>query len=462
MRKPYSIKIIIVYTYLFLLLIPAIGLFIFGPAMEDRLQTAWWFLGYLVLSTGLVYVWAGKISRTLDDVRRAVEDMKDGAMPRLYGIQREGELGQLASAIRTTAESLQKEIRDLNQEKDKFETVLGSMVEGVVGFDRHGRILLVNEAAEKMLLIDADKAKGKLLVEVIRNRELETVFSHTLQSGEAGRQEIQLWPNRWLIYRVQVIPFWSEKRLRGAVMVLQDITEVRRLEQMRTEFVANVSHELRTPLTSIKGFVETLLDGALEDKKVSQRFLSIIDAETDRLQRLIEDLLKLSHIESHREAIFQGETDAVPEIYRIRSLLTPMAQEKDVILHFEVERSLVLVPLTSDHLQQVLVNLVENAIKYNKKGGVVHLRAFQKEGLVQITIKDTGIGIPEESLPRIFERFYRVDKARSRDIGGTGLGLAIVKHIVEGSGGTIAVTSRVGQGTTFSISFSSVNNLTRT
>ncbi|KAB2954510.1 PAS domain-containing protein [Heliorestis acidaminivorans] len=459
MKNNSSIQKKIVYGYVVIFLVPFLWFFLWYLPQGDEGLTLFILL-YAIITTAAVYFWSRRIAKIIVDLTRAVDDMQDGSAPRLYGIQAQGELGDLAASIRATSEQLQKQIRDLNQEKNKFETVLGSMVEGVVGFDRMGRILLVNKAAEKMLLINAEIAKGKMLVEVIRNRELEAVFSHTLHTGEVGRREIQIWPNKLQMYKVQVVPVWSEERIFGAVMVIHDITEVRRLEQMRTEFVANVSHELRTPLTSIKGFVETLLDGAVEDKKLSHRFLTIIDEETDRLQRLIEDLLKLSHIESHRELIIQGETEVESELCRIKSLLTPVAQEKEVTLHFEIAKSLPKVPLTSDHLQQVLVNLIENGIKYNKKGGHLFLRAFSKGQEVHIEIEDTGIGIPEDSAPRIFERFYRVDKARSRDIGGTGLGLAIVKHIVEGSGGQITLSSQVGRGTTFFITFPAVKKLT--
>ncbi|MBC9783276.1 PAS domain-containing protein [Heliobacterium chlorum] len=441
------------FTYILLVMLPLSWLYFFhnenNMGFTGLMATLFFFFCF---SAGVVYVWAGQLAHTLNELTRVVSRMESGQASRYYWLVQPDELGTLAQTINQTVESVRTSIHGLHQEKTKFETILESMVEGVIGFDQMGRILLVNRAAERMLRIRSDQAMGKLMVEVFRHRGLDELLEISLRSGELVKQEIHLWPNRAQTYRVQVVPVWAEnRRLLGAAMVIDDVTEVRRLEQMRTEFVANVSHELRTPLTSIKGFVETLLDGALENPVISRRFLTIIDEEAQRLQRLIEDLLYLSRIESYGD-IVQGEARVEPEAIQVKNLLEPIAADKNITLHVAIEKELPSVPLSKDNLKQVLVNLVENAIKYTPKGGQVWFSIRLVDVDVLIEVRDTGIGIPEESLPRIFERFYRVDKTRSREMGGTGLGLAIVKHIVEKSGGQVRVNSKIGEGTTFVVS----------
>ncbi|MZP28989.1 phosphate regulon sensor histidine kinase PhoR [Heliobacterium undosum] len=409
---------------------------------------------FFAFSTGVVFHWSGQLAKTLEEYTRVVHRLEAGHGAGHYLMDQPDELGRLAKAIHQTVETVRTKIHQLSQDKTKFETILESMVEGVVGFDHMGRILLMNSAAEQMLRVQSDRVRGKLLLEAFRHRELEGLLTQALNTGEAQKKQMQIWPNRPQTFRVQVVPVWTEhRRLLGAAMVIDDVTEVRRLEQMRTEFVANVSHELRTPLTSIKGFVETLLDGALDDTKVARRFLSIINEETQRLQRLIEDLLQLSRIESQLGRVVEGQSYLEPEIQRVRNLLEPIAADKRITLQVNVDTNLPLLPLSSDNLKQVLVNLTENAIKYTPEGGRVNVRATREGDGVTLEVQDTGIGIPEESLPRIFERFYRVDKARSRELGGTGLGLAIVKHIIERSGGRVTVRSKVGAGSTFTVYF---------
>jgi two-component system phosphate regulon sensor histidine kinase PhoR len=244
--------------------------------------------------------------------------------------------------------------------------------------------------------------------------------------------------------------------INGAVAVFHDVTDARNFAQMRSEFVGNVSHELRTPLTSIKGFVETLLDGAMENSVTCRRFLSIIDSETDRLSRLIEDLLTLSAIESQERIVRPEPVCLVRSVRGVMNMLGPQISEKSLYVEYVYPNDLSLILADEDLLGQVLINLLDNAIKYTPQGGNILVRSRKKDSRVITTITDTGVGIPPESLPRVFERFYRVDKARSRNQGGTGLGLSIVKHIVESHGGEVFVESEVGQGSTFGVSFLAV------
>ncbi|MDD2422529.1 MAG: ATP-binding protein [Heliobacteriaceae bacterium] len=441
-------------AYILLVTLPFIWLFFLveeggGQVKTALLATAFFFFCF---STGLVYVWSGRLVRNLGEIKHSVERFADGENPKLYGLEAEHEIGQLAQALNGAVETVSLTVRRLTEEKNRFETVLESMVEGVVSFDQLGRIELLNRAGEKMLRTSAAMAKGKQLLAVVRNQVLEDALSKTLQTGLPGTEEVRLWPHQPQIFRVTLVPiFLKQSKVSGAVMVLNDVTEIRRLEQMRTQFVANVSHELHTPLTSIRGFIETLLDGAVDDPQITRRFLSIVATESLRLERLIEDLLLLSRLEHHHEPVIGGNTLAAPEINRVRTLLEPIAREKNVSLVTEIRTGLPQLAMAAAPLNQVLVNLVENAIKYTPAGGRVVVTAQAREKGALIEVIDTGIGIPPASLPRLFERFYRVDKARSRQMGGTGLGLAIVKHLVERAGGYVRVKSEVGKGTVFSV-----------
>ncbi|MCX5780973.1 MAG: ATP-binding protein, partial [Firmicutes bacterium] len=256
------------------------------------------------------------------------------------------------------------------------------------------------------------------------------------------------------IFRVHVAPIKEENGdIGGAVAVFHDVTDARNFDQMRSEFVSNVSHELRTPLTSIKGFVETLLDGAMENNGLCRRFLTIIDSETFRLGRLIEDLLTLSSIESKEHAIDTRPVCVADYVSNVMNIMGPQISEKSLRVEYICENNLPHIHADEDLLNQVLINLLDNAIKYTPQNGKITIRSQERDNRVLTTITDTGVGIPRESLSRVFERFYRVDKARSRDLGGTGLGLAIVKHIVESHGGEVMVESEVGKGSTFGVSF---------
>ena len=343
-----------------------------------------------------------------------------------------------------------------SQEANKMEAILTGMQEGVVALDQVGRIVLVNRAAEKFFNRRQEEVKLKYLIALVEHQELDNLVSEGLVGGPPGKTEFTL-DHRTL--RVQVSPIFAEEgHSRGAVIVCYDITELRRLEQVRTEFVANVSHELRTPLTSIKGFAETLLDGAAEVPLFRERFLKIIQGETQRLQRLIEDLLTLSHIENrdNRRVDHGRGQSLIQDAYeKIRPIIESYAEAKAISLEIELDSELPEVALGGDLLSQVLLNLLENAVKYTSEGRV-WLRGKLVEGQVYLEFGDTGSGIPEDSLPRIFERFYRVDKARSREQGGTGLGLGIVKHILEGCDGKIEVASQLGVGTVFTCVLPSV------
>lgn len=340
-----------------------------------------------------------------------------------------------------------------DQDKMTMNAILTSMAEGVLVLDRQAHIVLANKAAENIFLVRDGALTGRTFSDLSDYSKISDMVDEALRNGKEVFLETVIKPHTQ-IFRVHVAPIKGEEGdIDGAVAVFHDVTDARNFDQMRSEFVSNVSHELRTPLTSIKGFVETLLDGAMENNGLCRRFLTIIDSETYRLGRLIEDLLTLSSIESKEHAIDTHPVCMAHYVGNVMNILGPQISEKCLRVEYICENNLPYIHADEDLLNQVLINLLDNAIKYTPKNGKITIRSQERDSRVVTTITDTGVGIPHESLPRVFERFYRVDKARSRDMGGTGLGLAIVKHIVESHGGEVMVESEVGQGSTFGVSF---------
>lgn len=338
------------------------------------------------------------------------------------------------------------------QDSKKMQQIIASMIDGVIVFDMEDRVVLANKAAENLLMVHEGELMGKNLQEVSPCSELVNMVHYVIRTGNEVFTETELIPNIQ-IYRVHVAPVKEDDIVESVVVIFHDVTDARNFDQMKSQFVGNVSHELRTPLTSIKGFVETLLDGATENAEICRRFLTIIDTETDRLTRLIEDLLTLSAIESKERKIQPKSVYLICSIRGVMNILGPQISEKSLQVELIYPADLPRVYADEDLLGQVLINLLDNAIKFTPQGGRITIRCKRKESRVVVTITDTGVGIPKDSLPRVFERFYRVDKARSRHRGGTGLGLAIVKHIVESHGGEVFVDSEVGKGSTFGVSF---------
>lgn len=339
------------------------------------------------------------------------------------------------------------------REAFQIETILSSMIDAVILCNVDGCIYMANKAAESLLLVPEGGLVGKLFSEVTEDSKINQMINDVLENGNEVFTETDVSPNVQ-VFRVHVAPIKNQLNIiEGAVAVFHDVTDARNFDLMRSQFVGNVSHELRTPLTSIKGFVETLLDGAMENSVTCRRFLSIIDAETDRLSRLIEDLLTLSSIESRERVIYAKPVCIQHSIRSVMNILGPQISEKELHVEFISQHNLPRIVADEDLLGQVFINLLDNAIKYTPRKGKIVIRCRRRDSRVVATITDTGMGISHESMPRVFERFYRVDKARSRDQGGTGLGLAIVKHIVESHGGEVFVDSEIGRGSTFGVSF---------
>jgi two-component system phosphate regulon sensor histidine kinase PhoR len=329
------------------------------------------------------------------------------------------------------------------------QTLFNSMSEGVLILDEKEQIQLINESLQRLFALTGD-VRGKTVLEAFRLELLADIVKRLRQESAVHGCELELprLDDRWLQVNAAAVTD-KQGRRHGSLLVFHDLTRLKQLENTRREFVANVSHELRTPLSLIKGFVETLLEGAKDDPQLSVRFLHTIEKHTDRLTFLIEDLLTISRLESGRTAINLQTVGLRDEVERVVDDLTARSNEKRVHLVNEVVDGLTA-QADSDRLQQVLYNLVENAIKYGRDDGEIKIGAQPySDTKVEVWVRDNGPGIPSDAHDRIFERFYRVDRARSRETGGTGLGLAIVKHIVQAHGGEVWLQSEVGQGSTF-------------
>lgn len=364
------------------------------------------------------------------------------------------ELGQLADTFNFMAEQLKKNVEELTDKNANVNSIINSMMSGIIAVDRNYRIILINEAVCELFNIPSkDSIIGTKIIEHIRNNQINLLLHQSIEKNIPQISEITINLPDEKILRVSTNPIKSEEvsdTNLGGIVVIQDITSIRKLEQIRTDFVSNVTHELKTPLTSIRGFIETLRSGAIADKEVADRFLEIIDIEAERLYILINDILQLSEIENKQKDINIGKHNLNSIITETLSILQGVAEKKNISLTSNVDKELCILA-NRDRIKQMMINLIENGIKYTLENGSVHVYAARKAGGILISVKDTGIGIPKEHLPRIFERFYRVDKGRSRNMGGTGLGLSIVKHIVNLYNGDIKVLSTPGEGTEFII-----------
>ena len=427
-------------------------------ASSDRTLAEWQrtlLLGCLAVTAAaaaIAYALARQLARPLDGLRAAAARLASGDVRADPPATDVAEFADLATALVRLREQLVERGLTIGRQDTQQEAVLGSMIEGVLAIDGRRRILGINRAAADLLDVEADAAAGRPMQDVIRNPDLRRFALTAIDCREPVEDDLLLRGVRDRTIRLRGTALRDASGDGGAVIVLNDVTEVQRLEHVRRDFVANVSHELKTPVASIKGFVETLLDGALDDHADARRFLGIVSRQADRLASIIEDLLALSRIE-------QSETSGTLPLERqpLAGLLVaatddcrPRATERSIRVELACPPML-MVTVNGPLLEQAVINLVDNAIKYSEPGKTVWLSADADADGTAIRVRDEGCGIAAEHLPRLFERFYRVDKARSRNLGGTGLGLSIVKHIVQAHAGTIAVESTPGVGTTFTI-----------
>jgi two-component system phosphate regulon sensor histidine kinase PhoR len=413
-------------------------------------------LGGLViacLAAVLSLMVARRLNRPLEEMKRGAARFARGDLRRQVPVPGTEELGSLAEALNRMAAELDDRIRTIIGQRQEQEAVLASMVEGVMAVDREERLITLNRAGAELLRVHPEGAQGRRLAEVIQHRGLLGFVARTLALGEPLEGEIRLGNGEGRFLQVHGAP-WRDQEgaAMGAVLVFNDVTRLRKLENARREFVANAAHELKTPVTSIKGFVETLLDGAIQEPEHALKFLHILARQADRLQAIIQDLLSLSRLE---EETAQGRIELAagrvkPVLQAAWQICEARAGERRIALTLaapEELRAAINAPL----LEQAVVNLVDNAIKYSPPGSPVQIEAAREGGEVVIRVRDQGLGIGAEHLPRLFERFYRVDPGRSRKIGGTGLGLAIVKHIAQAHGGRVTVESQPGQGSVFTL-----------
>jgi two-component system, OmpR family, phosphate regulon sensor histidine kinase PhoR len=331
--------------------------------------------------------------------------------------------------------------------------IIHAMVDGVVVFNAEGIIQLCNPAFEKGFVLPQDAVLGQSLQALFPrlSPDLLQIADRLMASGENVSQEITIRQSpQHRTFLIYAIPIAENRLFNQGVMVFHDITEVKQTEKMRRDFVANVSHELRTPLSAIGGYAETLQEGALKDEAVAQEFIQIIFNHATRLSQLVRDLLDLSKLEASDAPFELYPMELLPVIEKIIQLNLKSLTEKQIHLHYEPPASCPPILGNSTNIEQVLTNLLDNAIKYTSPQGALKIRVIPQEKLIRVDLEDTGIGIEQKHIPRLFERFYRVDKARSRDMGGTGLGLSIVKHIIQSHGGEVWVESEPGKGTTFS------------
>jgi len=421
-------------------------------------------MGYVLIALALAVLIAavlvaGRWLRAIRELSRGLVALGSERRTRQILIDAWGPVGRLIGVFNESAPAIQARIDRLEEDRQQLRVVLGAMAEAVIAVDARRRLLFANTSADALFGLDATSV-GRLVPELIRSPQVQSAVEETLRlyHPDAYQDEVAFplreaalrSPSRILSVRGTPLPGNPPS---GAVLVFHDVTDLRRLERMRQDFVANASHELKTPLASIKAYTETLIDWALHDETVNRRFLDRIDEQVDRLNQLILDMLSLARLDSSQEFFEHGPLSLIPALESCLEGHRGRAEAKDLSLTFDAgsldEETLVLAD--EEAIRQIFDNLIDNAIKYTPLGGRVRVACSLAADVVGVDVTDTGIGIPRDELPRIFERFYRVDKARSRELGGTGLGLSIVRHLISSIRGQISVTSRPGSGSRFTV-----------
>jgi two-component system phosphate regulon sensor histidine kinase PhoR len=410
----------------------------------------------LVIAAGaaVLSLWISRrISQPIVAIQRVAERFAGGELNLRVPMPDSAELTALAGSLNRMAAQLGERITTITEQRNELGAVLSSMVEGVLAVDNKGRIVSMNPAAAQLLGINFSQAQNRPMEEVIRNADLQEYVRQTIAAVQPAEADVSLPVDGVRSFRLHGASLTDARgRRNGAVIVLNDMTRIRRLEAVRRDFVANVSHELKTPVTSIQGFVEALAEGSVQDPAQIERYLGIIARHASRLNAIIEDLLTLSRLEETGEqrALNFAICPLKPVIEEAIDLSGVKAQDKRIAIDLACEDDLEA-RINPPLLEQAVINLIDNAIKYSPEGSRIHVASRRADTEVSIVVTDEGCGIPPEHLPRIFERFYVVDKSRSRKLGGTGLGLAIVKHIAQAHGGRVAVESTPGRGSTFTI-----------
>ena len=407
-----------------------------------------------LLITAILGVLTSKsITDPINDVTKQAERMSYGDFSQEVVVKSEDEIGRLAEMFKLLREKLDFTLSEMSNEKSKLETILKYMADGLLAVELSGRFMHINPAAMQMLDILPEDLEDHTYDQIMEKCGKHLSLEALLKGSKTGGAQ-DTFDFRGSVFAMRYDRFKNESgQDMGVIILIQDITERQKLENMQTDFVANVSHELKTPLTTVKSYAETLLDGAIDDRDTAISFLNIIDTEADRMNRLVKDLLQLSRIDHQRERWSMKESNITALLKSVIPKIELSARQKQQHLNvlFD-EDAKILVNIDKDRIEQVILNILSNAIKYTNEGGRIDIDVLEGGGNVKIIVSDNGIGISEADIPRVFERFYRVDKARSRAMGGTGLGLSIAKQIVEEHHGTIAIESQEGKGTKVTIS----------
>jgi two-component system, OmpR family, sensor histidine kinase VicK len=411
--------------------------------VRDTLLMAW------AIALGSTATLGVVLSRTITgpirEVTRKAAEMAGGNFDQTITVRSTDEIGQLGDMFNRMTRRLKATLDEIQGEKHKVEAILTHMADGLLALDETGRIIKLNPAAERMFRTTEPEVLGRPPAEVWPDLGLENALDRALEETRSVTYEFRFGGLFLLAY---ITPLFGERQhVAGMVVVFHDITEMEKLEALRREFVANVSHELKTPLTTVKSYVETLLDGAADEPELRARFLRVVDHETERMARLVKDLLHLSQLDQGMAHWDIRACEIPPLIDESVARLAVQIERKQLVINRVFAPETPLAMIDRDKLQQVLLNLVANAVEFTPPGGQITIETRTDGSMVRVAVRDTGIGIPAEDLPRIFERFYRVDKARSRMLGGTGLGLAIARQIVELLGGAIFIDSELGKGT---------------
>jgi two-component system phosphate regulon sensor histidine kinase PhoR len=412
------------------------------------------FLVILVSSVVVAFFFSRRITGPIRSMEQFTERLRRGEAPRTLLIRTSDEIGVLAENINFIVEELSKRIDALQEEKAKVEAAFSSAMDGVLLLGADGKIETVNQGMRTLVGERFGDITGKTPLEAFRNLELQKLLDQFRSTAQPLFQEITFGEEPHAVFDVAVSPVRGVPGSEGKTMlVFHDVTRLKKLERMRVDFVANVTHEIKTPLTAILGFVETLQEGAIEDRETARKFLSTITRHAERLNRLVEDLLTISNIELG-EVRFYFESVALSGIAQsVLNILQVKARDKRIEVASEIAEDLPPVRADRDRLSQILLNVLDNAVKFTPEGGSVKLSAEAADGEVVVRISDTGIGVPRDEIGRLGERFYRVDKTRSRELGGTGLGLSIVKHLMLAHRGHMEIESQLGRGTTVILHF---------
>lgn len=425
--------------------------------IDDAMNRLWFSLS---IALGLMFLIAAiastmlarSITRPIDSIMNVTSRLRKNDYSSRVNTEAKGEIGDLSQSINALAASLQRQMKEIEENEQQLTSIISNMVSGVMLVNQDGKVELLNSAMERFLSQHKGNLIGQPYEKVGERFALSPHIHAVFETNEKVHEEVHSYYPQERIMDAHLAPYYGQGwQQRGVIVVLHDITEIRRLEKMRSDFVANVSHELKTPVTSVSGFSETLMSGEVTDEETTKQFLKIIHDESQRLDRLISDLLNLSKIERQKMPLNLETLNMTALVHEVSVTLQGAIEEKRTRLVLPDPSKDVYLQGDEDRLRQIILNLVGNGINYTAEGGTVTVSLKENVEKVRLIIKDDGIGIPEESLPRIFERFYRVDRARSRHSGGTGLGLAIVKHLIESHHGEIEVESREGEGTTFTV-----------